>query len=221
MVHSIAKGARTRNKVNVACRSIAFCSMVAGRDGRFEGGERAYMLVREDQGMFEGGARSAGVFRRSAAYLIDIAILLPYFGALFLLSRYLPSVRHMFVDSVHAEAAQFAVLTVPVACWLILNEAKWSATPGKALLSLRVSFSRGEGRLRPAIVRNVLKLLPWELNHAGLWRIRFAGASLGGIAVVLILLTWTLGIIYLGGAIWDRAHRTAYDRISGTRVVRI
>ncbi len=118
----------------------------------------------------------------------------------------------------------FLALVGPVTLWLAWREAApRAATPGKRRQGLRVvEAATGEpagfGR---TLLRNVLKVaVPWQLGH----QVAFGFATLGdgtigpGLIAVSVACYAIMGV-YLAG-LFVGEGRTAYDRLSGTRVTR-
>jgi uncharacterized RDD family membrane protein YckC len=125
-----------------------------------------------------------------------------------------------------AHAIGFLTLTLPVLLYFAAFESSAArATPGKRLLGIFVAAADGNrlGFLR-ALSRSVLKFLPWELSHTLLWRIpRGAGAdaSLPSWIVAGFAVVWLLVLAYLAGLFRGPTHRTLYDRLTGTVVLRV
>lgn len=165
--------------------------------------------------------QAASMPRRAAAYLLDIFIFSPYIGALIALGAQFPSLRVYFVDSEHAELLQFLLLTFPLACWFVgFESSQRRATPGKALMRFEVFYDGTLPRISAATLRNSLKLFPWELSHAALWRIRFAHGEIDWTAGVLIAITWILVLTYVVGAASNRKHhQTPYDTLASAVVL--
>jgi uncharacterized RDD family membrane protein YckC len=166
--------------------------------------------------------KCASLYKRAAAYLLDVLFLVPYLGGLILLGIAFPALRTAFVGAAHAQALQFLLLTLPVGCWLTAWEiSPRGATPGKMLLGLSVEYNHSSRRCASAVLRNSLKLLPWELNHAAMWHVRIGQGVLDATASILIAATWILALTYYLGAACSREKRTPYDWLSGTRVVTV
>jgi uncharacterized RDD family membrane protein YckC len=161
------------------------------------------------------------LWKRVAAYLVDVAILFCYVLVLAAVGFAVPGAKQFFLTSSTAEFAQFLVLTLPAVVYFVAMEGSSSgATFGKRLLGLRVA---GTATLRlpwPAtVMRNVLKLLPWELNHAAIWKMRLAHDDQSAIA--LFSSVWMLLALYFGTSLLRRDGRTTYDLAAGSRVVSI
>ena len=114
------------------------------------------------------------ILMRGMAYSIDIAccfgiyllIQLPFM----VLRPYLGIELSWFKSGVNTQLYTLATISIPV--WIyfaVMESSRWQATIGKLCLGLKVSDKFGSGRLRfgPAMIRTMIKLLPWELVHIG------------------------------------------------------
>ncbi len=119
-------------------------------------------------------------------------------------------------------ALSFVTLTLPVLLYFALSEASTRrATWGKRRLGLEVVSENG-GRLDlgRAVLRAAVKLLPWEISHAALWRIEGWPVApeppglpvVAGLAVTWLLVLWWLGALVVGSG------RPPHDRLAGARV---
>lgn len=116
----------------------------------------------------------------------------------------------------------FVGMTLPVVVYFAVCETSpMRGTLGKRALGLIVVDCDGR-RLPPktALVRNAIKFLPWEFGHLVAQQSIHAGPD-GFPAWV-----WLPALIAFGGPIWWLvalvfAGRTPYDRVSGSRVVRL
>lgn len=162
---------------------------------------------------------------RPAAAFIDYSIVVPYLGLLSLVARR-RAIRQWFVRPASAapqarsirRIATAAVTTFPVTAWLSAWEcSRVAASPGKRLAGLHVTAIEGD-RPSPAraIVRNVLKVaIPWELAHAGVWRL--ADDANDRRSRVLLASSLGLTAAYAVSALVGDG-RTIYDRLTGSVV---
>lgn len=99
-----------------------------------------------------------------SAYLVFLAAL----SALLSLTPLGSGFRELFATPSSAEFTAFALLVAPVLLYFALCESsRWQATVGKRARGLRVVSEAGTAVTFPrALVRNALKLIPWELTHA-------------------------------------------------------
>jgi uncharacterized RDD family membrane protein YckC len=171
--------------------------------------------------------RVARPWRRVAAFAADYIAIAAYVSLLtaagFAL-RDSAAFAALFARPATAHAIGFLTLTLPVILYFAAFESSGKqATPGKRLLGLVVATTDGgrTGFFR-ALVRSAVKFVPWELSHTLLWRIpRGAGGeSLPGWAIAGFAVVWILVLAYLVGLFRGPAHRTPYDLLAGTLVLR-
>jgi uncharacterized RDD family membrane protein YckC len=159
------------------------------------------------------------VLRRLAAFAIDCGLLVVYAVVLFALS---PFLRPLFTSSPYsAELTGFLLLTLPFGLYFAICEASsWSASIGKRAMKLRVVDSDTGKQLSfsQSLLRNMVKLLPWELAHFAIWHAFVFASSLQYVAMGALTLSYIQIIIYIVGLV-RRPHRTLYDRYSHTKVV--
>lgn len=180
-------------------------------------------------GQWSGDPRRARS-RRVAAFLADSLIIGLYAGGLAVVSIFFFDAGGggrwdmAFSHPIGGHLLRLATLTGPVAMSLALFEASGrAATPGKQLFGLQVtSVTGGQISLRRAISRNALKFLPWELSHVAIhhmpgWPAKIEGVSF--VVVLVMLLGWILGGLYLVLTLIDPHKGPLYDRILDTRVV--
>lgn len=119
----------------------------------------------------------------------------------------------------------FVTAVLPVILYFTLQESSvGGATWGKRRMGLRVVHMSGErlSRVR-ALVRSIVKFLPWQIAHTCLFHIPgwpmepqeppvwvIAGLTLVWVAIGLYIVTQAVG----------PTRRTPYDWISGSRVLR-
>jgi uncharacterized RDD family membrane protein YckC len=168
---------------------------------------------------------------RLLAFALDYIIISAYLVALVGLSVVIartgagPGFRALFSNPNSAELTAFLLLVLPVLLYFALFESsRWQATWGKRVLGLRVVTTTGArvGFLR-ALWRNALKLIPWELTHACLWRIPgwpFAPETPPLWITVGLILVWVVVVVYVLSLVFSRTGQTLYDWLAGVRVVR-
>ena|SRR5579885_179970 len=170
------------------------------------------------------------LWERLVAFALDYVVISVYLGLLVALSALLartplgPGFRALFADPNSAELTAFALLVLPVLLYFALFESShWQATWGKRVRGLRVETVQGApvGFLR-ALARNALKLVPWELTHACLWRIPgwpFAPETPPLWVNVGLILVWVVAAIYAISLVTSPTGQTLYDRLTGVRVL--
>ncbi len=150
--------------------------------------------------------RAAGFFRRSAAVIVDLAILLPVCAIAGLLlcvafSQPIPRLAELSPDILLAalfdgNAASEALLVLSAILFFLyffLFHAARGQTPGKQLLGVRVIDAYGG---RPGLFRTLLRTVSYLLSA----------------------LPFSLGFLWVG---FDRERRALHDWVAGTYVVRV
>lgn len=176
------------------------------------------------------GATFASSWRRIAAWGLDYFVIAAYLVVITAVTLGLRATAlRSALDGAMSRAASaellgFLMLTLPVVLYFsIFESSPWQATLGKRALGLIV-VGRSRGRLPfgRALVREAVRFLPWELSHALLWRVAFAAdhnslapSTTAGFAAVYLLVLAYLVTLFVGSQ-----HRTIYDRIAGSYVLR-
>lgn len=115
------------------------------------------------------------------------------------------------------------VVVVPVVLAAAFVESRrFSATPGKRLLGLRLRCRSGEPRFHLALIRNLLKIgLPWILGHAAVYALARTDAESFGLPIGVWIVAVAANVIPLVYVVtlFLADGRTPYDRITGTDVV--
>jgi uncharacterized RDD family membrane protein YckC len=169
-------------------------------------------------------------WNRVLAFGIDYIVISAYLALLVALSFIVsltpldPGFRALFADPASAELTAFALLVVPVLLYFALFESsRWQATWGKRARGLQVVTVAGMTvHFSRSLARNALKLAPWELTHACLWRIPgwpFAPQTPPVWVSLGLVLVWVLVIVYVVSLLTSRSGRTVYDHVAGVRVV--
>ncbi|MDQ3455758.1 MAG: RDD family protein [Actinomycetota bacterium] len=125
------------------------------------------------------------------------------------------------LSPVAADAVAFLFSVLPVWVYLSVTEGgALQATWGKRWTRLRViAADGGEPGPGRAVIRNAVKLLPWELAHLAVARL-----ILGVDQQVTIGVTYALSVLIPVVSVVmmarDPLRRALHDRVAGTRVVR-
>jgi uncharacterized RDD family membrane protein YckC len=179
--------------------------------------------------MSGGGVVVASPARRIAAWLLDYLVILAYLivlTAASLITQVSPAASvfsSALTKPITAELVGFLTLTGPVILYFAITEASaWQATLGKRALRI-VVVGPGGARLPfvRAILREAVRFLPWEMAHSLIWPLALPPhleplpVTIGGFAVVYLLL-----FAYLVSLLVGSEHRTVYDRLAGSRVLR-
>jgi len=165
----------------------------------------------------------AGFRPRLVAFGYDYLIILVYIALMTLatwliFSRFPNLQASIFSHPTRADLFAFSFLILPVILYFSICESSfWQGSWGKRRRGLKVVRSNGQkaGFLR-CLLRNVVKLLPWQIAHTSIFMINIRPQA----ATIGLFLTWALIIFHLISLLISRSHRTPYDWISGTAVVR-
>ncbi|HEY1391004.1 MAG TPA: RDD family protein [Ktedonobacterales bacterium] len=168
-------------------------------------------------------------WKRLLAFALDYIIISAYLVLLVIVGVVVartsagPGFRALFDDPNSAEATAFLLLVAPVLLYFaIFESSRWQATWGKRVLGLRAMTTSGKraGFLR-ALWRNALKLLPWELTHACLWRIPgwpFDPQTPPLWINMGLILVWVIVAVYVISLLVSRTGQTLYDHLAGMRI---
>jgi uncharacterized RDD family membrane protein YckC len=125
------------------------------------------------------------------------------------------------MDSAFArDFVAFITLILPVVLYFSLQESSArQATIGKQKIGLQVINANGR-RLSTgqALLRSGLKFLPWQMAHTAVFQLSSGNAST--IMLAISILAQGLVIINLLLLMIDKQHRTLYDWLAGTSVVK-
>jgi hypothetical protein len=122
------------------------------------------------------------------------------------------------------DAAVFVTIVLPVILYFALQEGlARRGTWGKRKLGLRVTaLGGGQLPLARALVRAIVKLLPWQIAHTCLFHVPGWPLAPGAPPPWVIVgfgLVWLLAISYLAPLAFSKSHRTPYDRLAGSEVL--
>jgi uncharacterized RDD family membrane protein YckC len=169
---------------------------------------------------------------RLLAFAVDYLFIALYIallvgvGALIRLTPLGADFGALFANPASAELTSFMLLVAPVLLYFALSESsRWRATIGKRAVGFRVvTMDGGRVSFPRSLLRNALKLIPWELAHACLWRI--PGWPLNPqtppVWVTLgLVLVWVVVAIYALGLAISKTGQTPYDHLAGVRVERV
>jgi uncharacterized RDD family membrane protein YckC len=179
--------------------------------------------------MIEGAGGAALAWRRLSAYLLDWLVFLVYVALLLAAARLLLPAFGIDLfrwrpNPVSGQLLGLSTLTIPVLLYFAGFEAsRWQATPGKRLMHLRVAANGSRASLPRTLARAGIKLLPWEISHTILWRIPGWLEGRGQPSTLQLLGFGCVGAVCLFyvASLFVGSGRTAYDRLTGTRVVSV
>lgn len=119
-----------------------------------------------------------------------------------------------------AQTLGFCTLTVPVFSYFYISErSAYRATLGKRLMGLQVVSETSD---KPRVLlRNVLKFLPWELAHTGVYQAIYGaneGQDPGWGTWFLLIAPQVIVLGYFMGLWYYKGERSFYDVFAKTRV---
>jgi len=162
--------------------------------------------------------------KRIYAFLLDWLVITVYgifvVGTISFVFR--PYIEPLFSSSpATAELTGFFMITLPVSLYFILCEcSKWQGTLGKRKMGIRVvdRFGQRIGIVR-SVVRTVIKFLPWEVAHFGIWQL-ILPSTLSEMTILIILNAVNLAIlVYLLIPLTNKRKENIYDWSAGTMVI--
>jgi len=172
--------------------------------------------------------RYAGFKSRLTGALFDYVIIVIYFVFLtgvFMLFRLKPLQfipQTLFATPLSGQITVMFMLTLPVILYFSLCESSgYQQTFGKHKAGLKVTGTDGKKLGFPrALLRSVVKFIPWELAHTCIWRIRADGGSSADFVITAgLIFVWLLIIVYIITMVMSKKNQTLYDMIAGSLVI--
>lgn len=175
--------------------------------------------------------RPAGLLPRLGAFALDLIPILAYIILLLAVFAGIPlGIFHMQPDQgVHPvlfDAVVFVTVVLPVILYFAIQESSpRQATWGKRRFGLRVITKDG-GRLSfvQALLRSVIKFLPWQIAHTCLFHIPgwpFAVQGFPAWVMAGFVILYALLFVYLITLTFTPKHRALYDWLAGSYVVKV
>lgn len=163
------------------------------------------------------------LWRRLLAFWLDYLFIAGYAMLLFVASYSLQRIIGEFLFSpFQGQLVGFFTLTLPVFLYFFVGENRVQhATPGKRICRIKIMAGNetppGSGAV---FLRNLLKLLPWEVAHTGVhWLMHYSRRHQDPplwvfvllVVPQLVVLVYMLSILLSGGrsSLYDRVARTA------------
>ncbi|WP_203334507.1 RDD family protein [Planococcus beigongshangi] len=169
---------------------------------------------------------AAGIWIRIKAFIWDYIWLFIYLCFIVLLTTLLlPGLQDFFNGPVGiAQLSGFLLVTLPISLYFAIGDSNlMNGTFGKRKMGIRVVDMEGGpiGFMR-SVFRILLKFLPWELSHFLVYRLVHLGDGEFPLHLMLIGgLVYLLIFTYILTAVFSKENRSLYDRLSGTKVIRI
>lgn len=166
----------------------------------------------------------AGFWQRLKAFAFDylvISIYLVLVVILFLLlSSFLAVNQLLFADRFIAQVSAFVIVTLPVMLYFSIGESSHKqATWGKQRLGLKVVDNHGNPiRFWRAILRVILKFIPWELSHTIIWEIYFSPETNATLINYGFSMVYALIGINIASLLITKKRQALYDILARTVV---
>ncbi len=169
-------------------------------------------------------------WKRLLAFLLDYLVISVYIVTLTVVSMLIlrsgagPALTGLFANPVRADLFAFLSLVLPVILYFaILESGPRQATWGKQRMRLCVTDEQGVRLTLPrALLRSVVKFLPWQIAHSSLFHIPGWPMNVVDVptaSVIGFLVVWILIFAWLGFLIFHPSQRAPYDLFAGSRVV--
>ncbi|MFD2566245.1 RDD family protein [Pseudotenacibaculum haliotis] len=160
--------------------------------------------------------------KRVFAFCIDYMVILVYVVGLYLASTLLHSlnVDLSFESPFHQQLLGFFTLTLPVFLYFFLNEKYRSSTVGKRLMDLVIQKNVLEKKSN-IFLRNLLKFLPWEIAHTGVYFLFYFDKHNQEIPIWLwfvLIVPQIVILIYLLSILFSKGKSSLYDLIANTKI---
>ncbi|MEK4085856.1 RDD family protein [Psychrobacillus sp. FSL K6-1415] len=163
---------------------------------------------------------------RFKAFMLDYLLIFAYLVVLAIFNILIfSSVQSLFNGSlVLAQFTGFLMVTLPVSLYFIISDSVIGRqTFGKRRMGIKVVNERNETLpILHAILRTILKFLPWELSHYLVYRLVYLGDGevplnyyiVGGIIYALMF-------AYILTALFTKRKRSLYDIVVKTQVIKV
>lgn len=173
----------------------------------------------------------AGFGKRLRAFAFDYLLICGYIVlltavtmAIIGIGGFLGLALHWPENPILADLMAFVTLVLPVILYFTLQEcSSKQSTWGKRKAGIRVVNADGGTLTRwQAIIRSLVKMIPWQIGHTSLFHIPSWPLSVTTIPPAVIggfILLYTLVGIYITSAFVSKKRRTPYDWASGSYVI--
>ncbi len=163
--------------------------------------------------------------KRLFAFLIDYLVIAGYavvlFGLAMLLFGWLGALPDIS-NPIVGQLLGFFTLTLPVFLYFFVTEkSKRKGTIGKIKLKIQVE-TEAVNPTRNVLVRNILKLLPWEIAHTGVhWVVYYSNnnAEVPFWTWAVLIIPQVAVVLYFFSILFYKGESSFYDKIAKTRIV--
>jgi len=154
---------------------------------------------------------------RALAFLIDIGILF-LFG--FLVAILLILVLGTPITPFQTYIRTILSFSIPVWIYSIGNDfSKSGSTLGKKIMKIHViTLKQDRLKLHQAILRNAIKLIPWEMVHLTFFGLSEGWSSFSIVQMILVIITYVIIFLYIIVMIKSKGTKAIHDYASHTQV---
>ncbi len=172
----------------------------------------------------------AGLAKRLKAFAFDYLIIVSYILVLLVIGLAITMIVGpidqavpLFDSPIAMDVLAFLVLILPVVLYFTLQEGSArQATWGKHKAGIRVVDASGNRLTRTqALVRSLVKLLPWQIAHTCIFHVEgwpLAPTQPSPPVLAGFALVYALVGLYAVSALISKQHRTPYDWVAGSYV---
>jgi len=157
--------------------------------------------------------------KRILAACIDYLIILIYGFILYNVTTAIYSLEHILknINPINSQLIGFLSLTLPVCLYFFLMESsKMRASVGK--MALKIQVERGKGSI---LKRTILKFLPWEIAHIGVyWMIYFKNSNTTepNWLWIILIAPQIIAVLYFVSILYTKGAGSIYDHFAKTSI---
>ncbi len=158
------------------------------------------------------------IIRRFLAYIVDVVLLFFILAPLGFIIQIAGEIN--IVDNKALYLTLLLNFTLPVLFYFVISDYVFKGiTIGKRLFNLQAfSKSGGSISIQSAFLRNIIKLLPWELVHLSLFLFMPATGGIGGWNFAGLGLAYLLIFVYSGFVWRTEGKQSIHDFVAQTMV---
>jgi uncharacterized RDD family membrane protein YckC len=163
--------------------------------------------------------------KRLFAFLIDYLVIAGYAVVLFglaVLGFELFGASPAISNPIVGQMVGFITLTLPVFLYFFITEkGKRKGTIGKRKLKIQVE-TEAVNLTRNMLLRNILKLLPWEIAHTGVhWVVYYSNNNpeVPYWIWAFLIIPQIAVVLYFFSIIFYKGESSFYDKIAKTKIV--
>lgn len=152
--------------------------------------------------------------KRLIAMFLDMCVIAIYALALFFLVTQVINYKgtsNVFILNM----ISFVCMFLPGLLYFSFMEYHFAYTIGKKVMKLKVESEKNWTRL---LIRNVIKLLPWQMGHMMVYYLMSQNYEFDGMGVVYLILIYGLIIANMIHMIVSKSNQSIYDKLTSTYV---